>query len=213
MPTHAYLRVSTEQQDEASQRARIEAIAQAEGFTVASWNTDHASGKIPWLDRSLPLVLDLCEPGDTIIVSEISRIARSTVGILSFLETAQQQGVSLRSLQPPIIFKDDLMGQVAATLFSLIAQIERQFTSDRTRAALAAKKAAGIKLGRPEGSHGASLLDGKERQVADLLAKKVSKRAIARILDVSPGVLYRFLARKPDSDPNSLPLDLQPKPD
>jgi DNA invertase Pin-like site-specific DNA recombinase len=79
------------------------------------------------------------------------------------------------------------------TLFGLMAELERDLISMRTREALAAKKAQGKILGRPKGSLGKSKLDGKEDEISRLLESKVSKAAIARITGVSWLTLDRFI--------------------
>jgi DNA invertase Pin-like site-specific DNA recombinase len=78
-------------------------------------------------------------------------------------------------------------------MFSLFAELERDLISERTRRALAAKKAAGVKIGRPKGRTSASKLDGMEGQISELLNKKVSLASISKIFEVSRGTVYNFI--------------------
>jgi DNA invertase Pin-like site-specific DNA recombinase len=86
-----------------------------------------------------------------------------------------------------------------------MAEIERDLISMRTKEALAARKAAGVKLGRPQGTT-SSKLDGKENEIAHLLGLGVSKASAARILGVAYGTLNSFIIRreiKPKAQPES----------
>ena len=92
--------------------------------------------------------------------------------------------------------KQDIQSKVMVTMFGLFAEIERDLISERTCEGLAAARAKGRVLGRPKGSHGRSRLDGKEDEIKMLLAKKVSKASIAKILDVSRSALLYFISSR-----------------
>ncbi len=80
--------------------------------------------------------------------------------------------------------------------FSLSAEIERSMISSRTKEALARKKSEGKRLGRPAGSYATTTkLTGKEEIIRELLTKKISHSAIARILGVNRGTLTSFVKR------------------
>ena len=78
-------------------------------------------------------------------------------------------------------------------MFSLFAEIERELISRRTKEALAAAKANGKKLGRPKGALGKSKLDDRKEEIQKLLALKVSKASIAKIMQVDRSTLYHFI--------------------
>ena len=206
----AALRVSTDQQDGDSQREQLRAWEQRTGRAIDKWAEDHASGAIPWQKRALAKVLEGAANGDTIIVSEISRIARSTVGVLSFLEAAAEQGVHVIAVAQNILLDDSMMGKAIATIFGMVAEIERAQLRERTKAALAAKRAAGQKLGRPRGSKSASMLDAKRPEIERLIAAKIGKRAICRLVGCSPGTLYAWIDEQnaKGADMQTIPLPL-----
>ena len=78
----------------------------------------------------------------------------------------------------------------------LFAEIERDFISARTKEALAKRK--GMKLGRPVGPSKNLRLDPLADKIDSYLAKKIDKRSIAKLLDVSPNTLYAWLkVRRP----------------
>jgi DNA invertase Pin-like site-specific DNA recombinase len=89
-----------------------------------------------------------------------------------------------------------MQSKVMVTMLSLFAELERDLISQRTKRALEAKKAAGVRLGRPKGSTSKSKLDGKEGLISDLLVKKVSISSIAKILEVSRGTVENFIVSR-----------------
>ena len=89
--------------------------------------------------------------------------------------------------------RQNLQTKVMVTLFGLFAEIERELISLRTKEALAAARAAGKRLGRPQGRLGTSKLDGKEAEIRRLLALSVSKASIAKITGVDRSTLYHFI--------------------
>jgi putative DNA-invertase from lambdoid prophage Rac len=87
----------------------------------------------------------------------------------------------------------DMQSKVIVTMFSLFAELERDIISQRTRAALAAKKASGKKLGKPEGTIQKSMLDQHQDQIKEFLRHGVSKSAIARMLGTSRSNLVNYI--------------------
>jgi DNA invertase Pin-like site-specific DNA recombinase len=90
---------------------------------------------------------------------------------------------------------NDMTSKVMVTIFSLLAELERDLISDRTKIALARARASGKKLGRPKGV-GKSRLDGKEMEINKYIDKGVTRANIAKILDVSWGTLNNFMKSK-----------------
>jgi DNA invertase Pin-like site-specific DNA recombinase len=192
----AYLRISTEKQDETSQRQQIAQWEKDTGREIDFFFCDHASGTTPWQKRALAGIVANATPGQTLVVSEISRIARSTVGVLTFLQAAAATGLNVVAIRNGLVLDESMQSKITVTIFALAAEIERDLISERTKAALAARRAAGLPMGRPFGATGRSKLDGKEDEIARCVAAKVSKRAIARMLSCSPQTLYTFMESK-----------------
>jgi DNA invertase Pin-like site-specific DNA recombinase len=96
-----------------------------------------------------------------------------------------------------MVLDGSMQSRIAATILGLAAEIEREFISLRTTEALAKRKAEGKPLGRPKGRKSTSLkLDAREAEIRTYLAKGISKRSIAKLLDCSPSTLYDWLERR-----------------
>lgn len=204
MTTFAYLRVSTDQQDQASQRSIIDTWSDECMRIIESYTTDTVSGSIPWQSRSIGYVLEKCQPDDTIVVSEISRIARSILGVLSFLQVAAERKVNVVAIRSGIALDGSMQSKIVVTVLALAAEIERDLIRERTKAALAARRAAGLPLGRRVGTRTARVLAPKAAEIAQLLAAKVPKRAICRVLGCAPSTLYAYLRDDPGATGDTL---------
>jgi DNA invertase Pin-like site-specific DNA recombinase len=188
-----YLRVSTSKQDVENQKFEILKLADEMKVRVDEWVEETASGKTSSKDRKLGGLIDRMKPGDTLIVSEISRIGRSLTEVMSILHGLMEAKVGVYTCKENFRLDDSINSKVLAFAFSLASEIERQMLSSRTREALARRKAEGVKLGRPKGSLSGSKLDGREQEIRDILSKGVSKASAARLLGVSRGTLYAFI--------------------
>ena len=145
--------------------------------------------------RRIDELLENLSKGDTLIVSELSRLARSVGQIAILVDTLRDNGVRLICIKEGIELngKRDIATKTMITMFSLFAEIERDLISERTKEGLKRAKAQGKLLGRPKGSLGKSKLDGKEAEIQGLLDKGVTKANIARILGVSWPTLQNFI--------------------
>ena len=198
MANYAYLRVSTDQQDVDNQRHGILEYCNKQKITDLQFIEDTVSGKKKWKERKIgELIHNTMCPGDTLIVSEISRLARSTLQVLEILEVSAEQKLSVHIAKQNLVFteKGNMTSTIMATVLGMVAQIEREFISMRTKEALAAKKAAGMELGRPKGKAAKVKLDDKRSEILSLLDKGVSKRSIAKIVDCAPSTLYDWFKR------------------
>jgi DNA invertase Pin-like site-specific DNA recombinase len=193
------LRISTDKQDEASQRQIIaEALPPINGLDI-EWLSDTASGGTPWQSRAIAGALERAGEGDTIIVSEISRIARSTVGVLTFLQAAAEKKITVVAVKSGIKLDGSTSSKIVITVLAMAAEIERDLLRERTRGALAARKASGLPVGRQTGALGKrNKLHGRMSEIAPLIDAGVARAAIARVLGVSRQTLHTFLAHTGD---------------
>ncbi len=193
MATYSYLRVSTTDQDTDKNKLEILKFANIKKLGNVEFIEEQISGKANYKNRQLGALLEKMKKEDVLIVPELSRIARSITQIFEVIEITKQKGVALYSLKENFSNKDDsITSTVATTIFALVAQIERDLISLRTKEALVAKKAMGIKLGRPKGK-GKSKLDEHKEDILKLIELKVPKTIIAKQYNTSVVNLYRFL--------------------
>jgi DNA invertase Pin-like site-specific DNA recombinase len=151
----AYLRVSTDKQRDsgaglAAQRTAIEADAARRGWSdELLFMDDVLSGKTakrPSLERARAMLA--AGEASTLIVSKMDRLSRSLLDFASILQESQSQGWQLIALDAPVD-PSTPQGEMMATMLAAFAQFERRLIGERTRAALAEKRAAGVVLGRP----------------------------------------------------------------
>ena len=195
MKTVAYLRVSTRSQDLANQK--LGSSSSARNADSRSTNSSSPASRRARVRSSAASTKcwGTLEPGDRLLVSELSRLGRSLSQVIQIVETLVRRKIRFIAIKEGIEFdgKQDLRTKVMIALFGLFAEVERDLISERTKEGLAAAKAKGKLLGRPKGALGTSKLDGKEQDIRVLLGKDVSKASIAKILDVSRSALYHFI--------------------
>ena len=195
MTTLAYLRVSKYTQDTKNQRLAILEFARAERIEVDEFLELQVSARQSAKTRKVDLLLTRLTSGDTLLVSELSRLGRSVGEIITLIDTLVTRQIRVFALKEGLRLTgtQDLQTTVTVTLFGLFAEIERTLLSLRTKEALAVAKAAGKRLGRPLGTPGKSKLDGKKEEIKTLLALRVSKASIAKITGVDRATLYHFM--------------------
>ncbi|MEY8721283.1 master DNA invertase Mpi family serine-type recombinase [Bacteroides stercorirosoris] len=190
----AYLRVSTEKQFLANQREEILRFAEKNELMIDKWYTETVSGKVSSKERKLAGVLNRMQKGDTLIVTEISRLSRTMLEIMTILNSCIKKNVILYSTKEGYVFQNDINSKVLGFAFGLMAEIERNLISMRTKEALARRKKEGVKLGRRKGTCPAMrvLRENKRRLKRDA-QRGVSCSELARQMGVSRTTMFRFL--------------------
>jgi DNA invertase Pin-like site-specific DNA recombinase len=191
---YAYIRVSTDKQTMENQKYEIEKFCAENEIAIDKWIEETISASVPLPKRKLSALIRKMKPGDLMIASELSRLGRNLLQVMGILNGLMTTGARAWTIRDNYRLGDDIPSKVLAFAFGLSAEIERKLISQRTREALAARRAAGVVLGRPLGSRNRRMkLTGRESQVLRLLAKKCSKSRISRKLRVSRGTLDRFV--------------------
>lgn len=190
----AYLRVSTEKQQIDNQKDEIVRFAYKMNMQIDLWHYETASGNIIKSNRLLDSVLNNLKPNDTIVVSEISRLSRRMLEIMSILNLCIERKVTIYSIKEGFCFCDDFNSKIMGFAFGMSAEIERSLISARTKEALAYKKSQGIVLGRPKGaSMKMQILIQNKMIIKEMIDNKVPITELARQYKVSRGTLYKFL--------------------
>jgi DNA invertase Pin-like site-specific DNA recombinase len=192
--TIAYLRVSTAEQDVEKNKSDILHLANEKELGKVKWVEELASGRLSWRKREIAQVLEDLQPGDNLIVSELSRLGRSMLECMEILSIGSQKQLNIYAVKGNWQLDGSIQSKILAMAFAMAAEIERDLISQRTKEALAAKKRAGMKLGRPKGS-GKSKLDKYQPEIEALLANGSTQRYIAGRFGTTESNLSRWMKK------------------
>ena len=191
---YGYVRVSTDKQTVENQRFEIEKFVQKENKKIDRWIDETISGTVAVEKRKLGSLLKRLKKGDILVTSEISRLGRNMLQIMSILHHCMKNEVQVWTIKDNYRLGADIQSKVLAFAFGLSAEIERNLISQRTKEALARIKADGKHLGRPHGFNSMKRKpDGKSKLLINLLEKNVPKSQIAKILGINRSLIYTFL--------------------
>jgi DNA invertase Pin-like site-specific DNA recombinase len=191
---YGYIRVSTDKQSVENQRYEINRFCEKNHLIVDKWIEEIISGTKKINDRKLGNLMKKMKKKDILICSELSRLGRNLLMIMSVLNECMNRDIQVWTIKDNYRLGSDINSKVLAFAFGLSAEIERNLISQRTKEALARKKAEGRILGRPKGSKSKiKKLSGKEEKIKILLSKKKSKSAIARVLGVHRLTVTEFI--------------------
>ena len=194
---YGYIRVSSDKQTVENQRFEINNFCKKENVLIDGWIEETISGTKNYDKRKLGTLLENVRSGDIIICSELSRLGRNLFMIMEILNHCMEKGCRVWTIKDRYRLGDDIQSKVLAFAFGLSAEIERNLISQRTKEALARKKAEGAVLGRPKGKKSSHVkLSGKEQIIKDLLTLGVSQTKIAEIFHVNRMTVAKFIKDK-----------------
>src|SRR5947209_11644201 len=193
--TIAYLRVSTIDQDLEKNKADILKLAHSLELGHVHFEEEKVSGKISWRKRKIAKVLDDAQAGDNIIVSELSRLGRSMLECMEILSIAAQKSVNVYAIKGNWRLDSSIQSKIIAMAFAMASEIERDLISKRTKEALVAKKANGVRLGRPKGV-GKSKLDQYRLEIEALLNNGATQAFIAKRYHTTEANLHHWLKQR-----------------
>jgi len=192
--TLAYLRVSTIDQDTEKNKADVLKYTNDKDFGKVEFVEEKVSGKVSWKDRKIKTIIDDLANDDRLIVPELSRLGRSTLEVLEILKTAKDKGINVYSVKEGMELNGTIQSKIMSTMLALFSELERDFISQRTKEALRARKAAGVKLGRPKGP-GKSKLDKYREEIIALLKNGSTKAYVAKKYKTSRPNLHNWLKK------------------
>ena len=191
---YGYIRVSSDKQTVENQRFEINNFCKKENLIIDGWIEETISGTKNYDKRKLGELLNRVQKDDLIIYAELSRLGRNLFMIMEILHICMNKECKVWTIKDNYRLGDDIQSKVLAFAFGLSAEIERNLISQRTKEALAMRKAQGIHIGRIAGSHNQYLkLTGYEEVIQEMLSFGISKAEIARRLNVNRTTLWRFL--------------------
>lgn len=168
-----YTRVSKNEQHLDSQKSVIARFIVERKWIIDEWIEVEMSSRKSVKKRKITELLDKVSHGDIVIVSEISRVGRSMKEVFEIIEVLikekqcrlilVKQGLDLDPTN-----QNDMTNKILLTIFSMMAELERDFISERTKEGLQARREQGIKLGKPKGVIQKSMYDSHKTQIAEL---------------------------------------------
>ena len=196
---YGYIRVSSDKQTVENQRFEINKFCERNHYRIDGWIEETISGTKNYSKRALGKLLRRVNDGDLIVCSELSRLGRTMFMIMDILHLCMEKGCRVWTIKDGYRLGDDIQSKVLAFAFGLSAEIERNLISQRTKEALARRKAEGVHLGRPTGSRTAPdrrKLHGKEMFIDRQLARGVPLVQIAKACHVHRNTLYNYLKER-----------------
>ena len=179
--TLAYIRASTNAQDVKNQRHEILEYGNREGLRIDEFIEVTVSSRQSSRKRRIEELQRRLQAKDRLVVTELSRLGRSTGEVILLINQLVAQGVIVLIIKQNLRLGQglqDMTAKVMVTLLALFAEIERDFISIRTKEALAAKKAQGVLLGKPKGTIQSSMYDKDQARIQELLAYGVPQKQI-----------------------------------
>ncbi|MCL2509833.1 MAG: master DNA invertase Mpi family serine-type recombinase [Methanomassiliicoccaceae archaeon] len=188
-----YIRVSTDKQTVENQRFEIKIFCEKNGITVDKWIDETISGSKGIEKRKLGILLGKLKANDVLICTELSRLGRNLLMIMSMLNYCLNNEIEVWTIKEGYRLGNDISSKILAFAFGLSAEIERTLISQRTKEALARKRSEGVVLGRPKGSKSSRLkLSGREEDIYFLLLNNSIVKA-SKKLGVNRATLSNFL--------------------
>lgn len=189
----AYLRVSTGRQHLENQEEEIKRYAHSKGLVIDRWVKEVISGKTNRQKRLLGATVRKLKHGDTLIVTELSRLSRTLHEIMEIMKICVDNAVIVCSTKDGYIFDDSINSKVLSFAFGLSAEIEHKLISQRTREAMAVCKAEGRHMGRKEGN-GPKMeyLNSLKEEILVKLASGIGILALCKELGIKYETFRRF---------------------
>jgi DNA invertase Pin-like site-specific DNA recombinase len=182
MATVAYARVSSVQQEHASQVARLRAAGADKVFAEKRSGLDKGR---PELDRCLEYV----QEGDTLLITKLDRLARSTSELYRIVRALEAKGVAFKVLDDPAVNTTSRTGKLVMGILALIAEFETEIRRERQMEGIARAKAEGRSGGRP------TLVTAKiQNDIRTMRGQGASIRAIASAVGLSKATVQKVTA-------------------
>jgi len=192
---YGYIRVSSDKQTVENQRFEISNFCEHQNLSIDDWIEETISGTKNYSKRELGRLLKKVRKDDIIICSELSRLGRNLFMIMEILNICMAKECRVWTIKDNYRLGDDIQSKVLAFAAGRAEGKERNLNSQRTKEALARKKAEGVKLGHPRGFR-CKLNDKcaiKHEWIIKELSKGTEKTVIAKKLKVSKTTFYRYL--------------------
>ncbi len=193
---YAYIRVSTDLQTVQNQKIAIQEYAKLHNLHNIKWISETISGTKNPEKRKLGELLNIVSEGDTILITEISRLGRSLLMILNMLQSFLEKNVKVIAIKEGYELGDNIQSKVLAFAFGLSAEVERNLLSERTKLGIERARKLGKKIGRKKGEYPKKYkLTGKAAYIKRQRNLGRSKLSLAKELDVTWTTINKFMLK------------------
>jgi DNA invertase Pin-like site-specific DNA recombinase len=180
-----YARVSTKQQSTDRQQIDLLAAGVRHDDLYVDNGVSGARASRPQFNRALDALID----GDTLVITTLDRLGRSTQNMLAFADELRGRGAGLRvlNLGGGDVDTSTPMGSMLFTIMAALAQMEHEIKSERIVDSISKRKAAGQNLGgRPR-----RITDSRIRSALSLIQAGTPATQVARDIGMSRATFYR----------------------
>ena len=192
MKIYGYVRVSSDLQNCANQHYEIETFCKKNHLVIDEWVEEVISSKKILKERKLGKLLSKLKKDDILITTEISRLGRNMLEVMGILQHCLEKECQVWTIKENYRLGVDIQSKLLAVVFSLVAEMERQMISQRTKECLKRLKDEGKHLGRPYGFTYRKL-HKKHNKIKELLDRQVPKAQIAKLMGCSWATLHRYI--------------------
>lgn len=195
--TVAYIRASIDKQDLNHQKLELLEFARKKSMTIDEFLEITISSRKTTKQRCVDELVEKLNPQDTLIVTELSRLGRSTAEVIALVNVLVKRAIRVIVLKQNLdINEQDMNSKIILTLFSLFGELERDLISLRTKEALVSKKREGQILGKPKGTIQKSKFDNDVDKIKELLSYGLSIRKFSRVLGYTNHISLSTYIRK-----------------
>ena len=184
MKVIGYIRVSTDKQDLEKQRHLLLDYAQREQLLVNEFIHAEVSSTKSIKERRIDELRSKLQNGDILLVAELSRLGRNMLETLNIINELGEDGISIVFVRQPELSTTGPHNKLLLAIYSYFAEAEREYISIRTKQGLAAARAKGQRLGRPEGSRNKEqILEPYREQIKEYLEMGLNMTSIMKIIN------------------------------
>lgn len=180
----AYIRVSTNKQDTKTQKLQILEYAANSKIIIDEIIEVEISSRKSQEKRKINEIKDKLQKGDSLIMTEISRLGRSMLEVMNLVLELHERGIRVifvNQMEMSNLSSENPLSKLILSIYGYLAEAERTFISERTKAGLAKARQNGKTLGRPFNSF-SSVYHANLDEIKELIEKEVGLRSIWKIL-------------------------------